>query len=107
MFRRRGWLDYYLSLKGFDEETALQFMSTLKDEIVVVKGLIIEFIVEVVVEVTRFPQEGENWQKEFDLRTTRAQFSKHQDPLLDIDKKQGTSRLSLPIEFIQPILFII
>ena len=55
MFRRRGWLDYCLSLKGFDEEVALQFLSTLKDGFVVVKGLKFEFIEDIVAKVTSFP----------------------------------------------------
>ena len=55
MFRRRGWLDYYLSLKGFDEEISLQFLSTLNDGFAMVKGLKIEFIDDVVVEVTGLP----------------------------------------------------
>ena len=52
-------------------------MRTLKDDIAIVKGLRIEFIEEVVAEVTRLPQEGKNWEKEFDLWTTRAKISIH------------------------------
>ena len=55
MFRRRGWLDYCLSLKGFNEEVDLQFMTTLKDGVVEVKGLKVEFIEDVVVEVIGLP----------------------------------------------------
>ena len=54
-----------------------------------VKGLRIEFIDEVLTEVTGLPYEGEKWAKFFDLWTTRAQFSVHFDPPLDIYKKQG------------------
>lgn len=107
MFRRRGWLDYYLSVKEFNEEVSLQFMSTLKDDFSMVKGLRIEFIKDVVAKVTGLLQEGENWVKDFDLHMARAQFSVHLDPLLDIDKKQGTSKLSFALEFIQLETFII
>ena len=65
MFRRRGWLDYCLSLKGFNEEVSCQFMTTLRDGVVVVKDLRIKFSEEMIVEVTRLPQEGKNWEKEF------------------------------------------
>ena len=101
-----GWIIVF-SLKGFDEEVALQFMRTLKDGVVVVKGLTIEFSEEVVAKVTRLPQEGKNKEKYFDLRRARAQLNIHQDPPLNNDKKQGTSRLSLLIEFIQLSMFII
>ena len=87
MFRRRGWLDYCLSLKGFDEEVTLQLMRTLQNCIIVVKCSRIEFTTEVLEEVIGFPQEGKNWDKEFDLRTTGAQYNVHQDPPLDVDKK--------------------
>ena len=52
IFRRREWLDYCLSLNRFNEEVALQFMTTLRDGVVVVKGLRIEFSKEVIAEVT-------------------------------------------------------
>lgn len=107
MFRRRGWLDYCLIMNRFDEEVALQFMTTLRNGIAMVKGLRIEFLEEVIAEVTRFPQEGKKWEKEFNLKIARTQFSIHQDPPLDIDKKQGTSRLSFPMDFIQLATFII
>ena len=48
MLRRKGWLDYFLSLKGFNEEVSLQFMTTLKDGVVEVKGLKVEFIEDAV-----------------------------------------------------------
>lgn len=80
MFRRRGWLDYCLSLKGFDEEVALQFLSTLKDGFAGFKGLKIEFMKDVVAEVIGLPQEGEQWVKNFNLRSVRAQFTLHSDP---------------------------
>lgn len=55
MFRIRGWLYYFLSLNGFDEEVTLQFMTTLRNGVIVVKGLRIEFSKEVIAKVTRFP----------------------------------------------------
>lgn len=55
MFRRRGWLDCFLILNRFDEEVALQFMTTLRDGIAVVKGLRIEFLEEEIVKVTGLP----------------------------------------------------
>lgn len=67
IFRRRGCLYYCLSLKGFNKEVSLQFMSTLKDEVAEVKGLKIEFIEDVVIEVIGLPQDGEPWVKYFDL----------------------------------------
>ena len=62
---------------------------------------------DVVAEVTELPQEGENWSKDFDVCSARAQFTLYKDPPLEEDKKQGTSRISLPLEFIQPTTFII
>ena len=67
----------------------------------------IDFLEEVVSKVIGLPQEGKNWEKEFDMKKTRVQFNTHQYAPLDINKKQGTSRLSLLMEFIQPNMFII
>ena len=55
MFKRRGWLDYYLNLKGFDEVVDLQFLSTLKDGFAMVKGIKIEFIEDVVAKFIGLP----------------------------------------------------
>lgn len=58
----------------------MQFMSTLKDRVVEVKGLKNEFIEDAVVEVTGLPQEGEKWVKDFNLQPKRTHFTLHGDP---------------------------
>ena len=63
-------------MNGFNEEVTLQFMTTLIYGVAVVK-VRIEFLEEVIDEVTRFPQEGKNWEKELYLKMPRAQFSIH------------------------------
>ena len=42
-------------------------MSTLNDGTTIVKGLRIMLTKEVVVEITRLPQEGKKWENDFDL----------------------------------------
>lgn len=72
-----------------------------------VKCLKIEFVEDIMADVTRLPQESEKWAKDLDLCLARAQFTLHDDPSLDIDKKKGTSKVSLSLEFIEPTAFII
>ena len=99
LFQQRGWLDYYLSLKQFDEEISLYFHNSLQNGYVTVKGARIKFTEQVVAEVTGLPTAGERWSEDIDTRAAKAQFALHDDPLLEEDRKQGTKRLSLPLEF--------
>ena len=89
LFQQRGWLDYYLSLKKFDEEISLQFHNSLQEGYATIKGFRIEFIEQVVVEVTGLPTAGERWSKDIDARAAKAQFALHDDPPLEEDRKQG------------------
>ena len=61
LFQQWGWLAYCLSLKQFDEEIVLQFHNMLQDGYANFKGIRIEFIEQVVVEVTGLPIDGEQW----------------------------------------------
>ena len=88
---------YYLSLKQFDQEIALQFHNTLRDGYATVKGICIEFTEEVVVEVTGLPTNGERWMEDMDVHAAKEQFLVHGDPRLEENKKQGTLWLSLPL----------
>ena len=47
-------------LSQFDQKIALQFYNTLRDGYATVKGIWIEFIEEVVAEVTGFPTNGKH-----------------------------------------------
>jgi hypothetical protein len=97
LFQQRGWLAYCLSLKQFDQEIVLQFHNTLRDGHATVKGIWIEFIEEVVAEVSGFPTNGEQWTKDMDARQAKGKFSVPRDPQLEENKKQGTLWLSLPL----------
>ena len=66
LFQQRGWLDYCLSLKQFDEEIAFQFHNSLQNGYALFKGVRIEFTKQVVVEVTSLPTEGERWLEDID-----------------------------------------
>ena len=44
---------------------------------------------QVVVEVTGLRIAGERWSEEIDTRAAKAQFSLHDDPPLQEDRKQG------------------
>ena len=59
LFQHQGWLAYCLSPKKFDQEIVLQFHNTLRDGHATVKGIQIEFIEQVVEEVTGLPIDGE------------------------------------------------
>ena len=72
LFQQRGWLDYCLSLKHFDKEIALQFHNSLQNGYAMVKGVRIEFIEKVVVEVTGLPTVGERWSEDIDARAAKA-----------------------------------
>ena len=54
-----------------------------------IKCVRIEFIEQVMVEVTGLPIAGERWSKDIDTRATKAQFALHDDPPLQEDRKQG------------------
>ena len=87
LFQQRGWLDYQLSLKQFDEEISLQFHNSLQEGHAMVKGVRIEFIEQVMAEVTVLPIVRERWSKDIDARAAKAQFALHDDPPLQEDKK--------------------
>lgn len=59
------------------------------------------------VEVSGLPTDREHWSEDMETCTAKAQFVLHGDPPLEEKKKQGTLRLSLPPQFIQPTEFII
>lgn len=67
IFQQRGWLVYYLSLQRFDEEIALQFHNTLHEGYATVKGVRIEFLEEIVAEVTGLLTIGERWSEDMDV----------------------------------------
>jgi hypothetical protein len=69
----------------------------LKDGHATVKGIWIEFIEEVVAEVSGFPTNGECWTEDMDARQAKEQFSTLGDPRLEENKKHGTLWVSLPL----------
>ena len=71
---------YCLRSRQFDQEIVLQFHNTLRDGYATVKGIHIEFIEEVVAEVTGLPTNGERWTEDMDRQAAKEQFSVHGDP---------------------------
>ena len=72
LLQASNWMTYILMLSNWDEEVTLQFLQTLKDGVVEVKGLRVPFSLKIVVEIMELPLEGEEFSDAMDLVIAQA-----------------------------------
>ena len=85
-FNACGWLGYLLSLTTYDEEAAVEFTRTFNKGKASVWGLIVVAKKEHITEVIGLPTIGEHYPNTHDARSARAQFTRLDDPQLDVTK---------------------
>ena len=76
-----------MQLIEYNEEVAIEFMTTFDEGEATVWGLRVITIKENIEEVIGLPKIGENYPNKHDARSSRAQFTRPCDPHLDISKQ--------------------
>ena len=105
-FNAFEWLGYFLSLTAYDEEVATKFTRTFFEVEASVWGLTIVAIEECITKVTGLPMVGEHYPSTHDTRSMRTQFTRPNDPELDVTKKR-CKRLSFPPPYHELMMHII
>ena len=101
-----GWLGYFLQLTKYNEEVAMDFMTTFDEGEATIWRLRVVSIEETIEEVIGLSTIREHYPNEHDAKSLRAQFTQPGDPQLDITK-QGCTRLSLPPPYPELATYII
>lgn len=104
-FRQHGWIVFFLKIRDYNEEIPSEFMHSFNKGEATIRGLRVIATEQWIAEVTRLPQEGELFLESKDARSTKAEFTLPIDGPLTMDK-QGTRRVSLPIEWPQVALYV-
>ena len=86
-FNTCSWLGYFLSLTIFDEEAVVEFTRTFDEGEASIWGFTMIAIKAHIYKVTGLPIIGEHYPNTHDARSTRAQFTRPNDPQMDTTKK--------------------
>lgn len=100
------WLNYFLQLQAFNEGIGLEFSQIVRNDQLVVKGLIIALTNERIAQVIGFLVVGENYPKGHDARLAMVKFTVPNYPPLCVSR-QETKILSFPKGWAAKLLYII
>lgn len=94
-FRNHDWLHYFLKIKDFNDEIAVEFMHSFDEGEATVKRLRVIATEQQIAEVIGLLQEGDLFPESKDARSVKAEFTISTNRPLMVDR-QGTRRVSLP-----------